>query len=287
MTADTAFFVQFPHPGGEHNPPIDDMRWNRGPHRRKFLITPGRYLNAEGRICDAELVFWGEWEPPSRVEQRWAASGRLPRALHRPYWVEPVTTEFRQNTDPWVFGERMLYSNCKQLSSQRRRNSMQRLTRASVVCFGSTTQGEFHVDTVFVVASCDQWTPAGACDLKVDDAFKTCTADSLATEEEDRHLPLTLYRGATLDDPVEGMFSFAPARRADADDPRFAQPRVELPDLINPSNRQSTWGSKRPLTTSQVREAWDKLRSQVMSADLVLAVRLQTPQCKTDDGGAP
>jgi hypothetical protein len=31
------FFVQFPHPGGEHNPPTDIMPWNVHDHRRKFL----------------------------------------------------------------------------------------------------------------------------------------------------------------------------------------------------------------------------------------------------------
>lgn len=40
--------------------------WNTGPHRRKFLTAPGRYLEA-GAMRSDELVFWGEWEPQSRV----------------------------------------------------------------------------------------------------------------------------------------------------------------------------------------------------------------------------
>ena len=40
--------VQFIHPGGEHRPDNHDHKdWNAGPHRRKFLISPGRYI-AEG-----------------------------------------------------------------------------------------------------------------------------------------------------------------------------------------------------------------------------------------------
>jgi hypothetical protein len=172
----TGFFVQFPHPGGEHNPPTDDMPWNTADHRRKFLVAPGRHLEGDDRIRKGELVFWGEWEPPSRVERRWPASGRLPRALHRPYWLEPTTRGFRQNTDPWVWGDRMIYSNCKQITGpQRRPTSMQRLTRGSVICFGSTIDGEFCVDTVFVIASAEPWVPAEAADLDVDEAFKTCT----------------------------------------------------------------------------------------------------------------
>ena|SRR5437867_3355529 len=99
MAAPTGFFVQFPHPGGEQNPPTDDVPWNTGDHRRKFLVAPGCYLDDE-RVRDAELVYWGEWEPPSRVERRWPASGRQPRALHRPWWTEPATRRPRQNTDP-------------------------------------------------------------------------------------------------------------------------------------------------------------------------------------------
>jgi hypothetical protein len=66
------------------------MPWNTADHRRKFLVAPGCYLDGDDRFGEADLVFWGEWEAPSRVERRWPASGRLPRALHRPYWVDPA-----------------------------------------------------------------------------------------------------------------------------------------------------------------------------------------------------
>jgi hypothetical protein len=104
MVADTVAFVQFPHPGGEHVPASDDMPWNVDAHRRKFLRTRGRCVDADHHLDTAEVVFWGEWEAPSRVEQRWPTRGRLPRAVHRPYWARPTSTGFRQNTDPWVFG---------------------------------------------------------------------------------------------------------------------------------------------------------------------------------------
>jgi hypothetical protein len=110
------------------------MRWNVGKrHRRKFLVTRGRYVDPGGKLIDAELVLWGEWEPPSRIDRRWPQCGRLPRVLHRPYWGIPTTSTFRQNTDPWVFGDPMLYSNCRLTTP----NSLLRLTRGSVICFGS------------------------------------------------------------------------------------------------------------------------------------------------------
>jgi len=273
-------------PGGEHNPPTDDMPWNTGHHRRKFLVAPGRYLDGDDQLREAELVLWAEWEAPSRVERRWPAAGRLPRALHRPYWGEP-TRRVRQNTDPWVWGDRMIYSNCKQVfGPERRPTSVQRLTRGSVICFGSTIDGEFCADTVFVVASADPWVPADAADLDVDDAFRTCTAGSIAAKRRNAHLSLTLYRGATVEDPVEGMFSFVPARRADAKHPRFPRPPIQS-GFINPSNRQSTWGSKRPLSMDTLRNTWEAVRHQVLAADLLLAVRFQTPDRERNDEAVP
>jgi hypothetical protein len=58
-----AFFVQFPHPGGEHHPPIDDMPWNVTNHPRKFLVAHGRHLDDHDRVGEGDLAFWGEWEP--------------------------------------------------------------------------------------------------------------------------------------------------------------------------------------------------------------------------------
>lgn len=232
----TAYFIQFPHPGQEQAP--RDMPWNTQTHRRKFLIGSGRYLEDGDAVADADQVFWGEWEPPSRVIATWPPSGRMPRAIHRPHWIRPARNTARQNTDPWVWGERMLYSNCRQTSGSpiRTPNSMQRLTRGSVICFGSTLDGVFCLDTVFVVGSAEPWDPAHGVAADIDEAFRICTSDPLIARDDGSGValscatgaPLTLYRGATVDDPVEGMFSFVPARRADARDRRFARPAVRL-----------------------------------------------------------
>jgi hypothetical protein len=39
-------------------------------------------------------------------------------------------------------------------------------------------------------------------DLEVDDAFTACTAESITAGGTDAHADLTLYQGATFDDPV-------------------------------------------------------------------------------------
>ncbi len=119
MTASqNVYVVQFMHPGSEHNPRVADrMEWRvTDPHARKFVRSPGRYLDGNGEAYESELVFWGEWEGPSDVVDRWDRDGDLPRFLHEPIWGPPPTPGFRQNTDPWVFGDSFRYSNCKQFT---------------------------------------------------------------------------------------------------------------------------------------------------------------------------
>ncbi len=280
MQGGAMFFVQFPHPGAEHNPAGAVMPWNTGEHARKFLVAAGRYLDPADEVRDGELVFWGEWEPPSQVIARWPASGRLPRALHRPYWTRPVDGGWRQNTDPWVWGPQMLYSNCKQtIRPGHRPTAMQRLTPGSVICFGSAIGGEFCVDIVLVVAAAEPWTPADeTIGQRTGAAFRACTAESLASGDGSYAMTrLTLYRGATIDDPVEGMYSFVPAMTTGTPIPRFARPPVRLPGLINPASTQSAYGSSRPLPAHVVRDAWEAIRHQILTAGLALAVQLETP----------
>src|SRR3954466_10616656 len=106
-------FVQFPHPGGEHRPTTDIMPWNNGEHGRKFLKATGTYVR-DGYAYTGSFVLWGEWEPPSFVTKYPAASDGLPRWLHEPIWKEPDRARLLQNTDPLIFGERFVYSNCRQ-----------------------------------------------------------------------------------------------------------------------------------------------------------------------------
>jgi hypothetical protein len=100
-------FVQFIHPGGEHWPDRGDRKfWNREAHRRKFLKGRGRYITG-GEAREGEIVFWGEWEPESRVLARYSdrvADG--PHFLYEPFFVDHRDGAWRQNTDPFVFGER-------------------------------------------------------------------------------------------------------------------------------------------------------------------------------------
>jgi hypothetical protein len=114
--SDCAVLVHFPHPGTEHNPKrMSRQSWNtRKEHGRKFLCSLGQYVDDATRSpVEASLAFWGEWEAPSYVRQCWPREGELPQFLQEPVWEHPTFNGFRQNTDPWVFGDCFRYSNCK------------------------------------------------------------------------------------------------------------------------------------------------------------------------------
>ena len=103
---------------------------------------------------------------------------------------------------------------------------MQDLTPGSVICFGSTIDGQFCLDKVLVIACADPWLPAEADRLDVGDAFAICTGGSITAGGTDAKADLTLYRGATVNNTVAGMFSFVPARPAHDEDARFARPAI-------------------------------------------------------------
>lgn len=277
MTA--ACVVQFPHPGPEHKPPKDSdiMPWNEKPHRRKFLQAPALLLGPDGDLRQTDAVFWGEYEAASRVTQRWAASGKLPTALHEPLLTPPPDSPKLQNTDPWVFGNRFLYSNCKQLTPSRRPTALQSLPRGSVILFGSQIEGRFCLDTVFVVAESIPYKARDAADLPVDDAFRTCTIESLMVYKRLRSARFTLHLGATYDHPVDGMYSFTPALPADDVGPRFARPSYDDTHFVNPKSKQSPSGAKVRRPMSEVSQAWEAAVQTCRAHDLELAVQVRFP----------
>ncbi len=188
------------------------------------MRSPGRYVDADGIEGETDLVFGGEWEPPSTVVKKWPPEWPLPRFLHEPTRSEPDATGYRQNTDPWVFGEHFRFSNCKQLTPKENPSACQRLT-------------------------------SGGGDA-----------------------PLTLYGGATRSEPVSGMYSFVPCRRADSGLMRFARPVIELPGYVNPASKQSPSGALEPRPIEQARRQWLSVWEQVLSSGCLLAVSFPTPE---------
>ena len=119
--------IQFPHPGFQHTSTrylgpkkqrTGVMEWKEEGtvHNRKYLVASGSVVDPttlEYRV-GVQLGFWGEWEAPSRWTH---AEGRVesyhPSVFHEPLLPAARLAGPHQNTDPLVFGDRFLYTNCR------------------------------------------------------------------------------------------------------------------------------------------------------------------------------
>lgn len=299
--ADKRCFVQFSHPGREHDRGSGSC-WNPlyGPdgkeryHRRKFMQVSGKWIDENGARRRGEMYAWGEWEPESDVIRNLDRPNPLyPRYLWLPYWRRRNDYSDVHNTDPFVFGERFLYSNCGQ--GARNKAGLKRLGVGPVIAFGSGKEidGErkWVLDTVFVVKDSidyDPRDPRERLEGEASETFLNVTGEPLAAwgEGEHRKEPcgpgegnLRLYRGATPDDPVDGMYSFFPATPAGGDS-GFPRPLVRLPKYIDPRSFRTQKGHGRglpPVPPDELRRLWDSLVAQVREAGLVLGVYAEAP----------
>ncbi len=289
------YFVQFMHPGREHGPDAESAkRWNTNEHRRKFLRIEGEYrVTAAAASASGPVVFWGEWEPESRVApiSEPGQSGS-PRWLHEPYYVPPSgyrrDEEVLQNTDPFVFGGPFLYTLCRQFRSTRGRwrpTFLRDLAPGSLVLFGSLLKKQFVLDTVFVVADSVLHTGADwprALAGRISEEYADVTLRPMyewgSTEDQFR-----LYFGATVEQPVGGMFSFVPCLPADEGIRGFARPAIRLEGLIT-SGLMMGAKATRDLSLAELRDTWQSVVEQVSKQGLALGVRLAMPKV---EGGSP
>ena len=243
------------------------MRFRNGRennHKRKFMQLCGDWIDDDGNRHTGNLRAWGEWEPESDLICTFNTKDRgphHPRYLWKPYWTSP-SNSYRNlhNTDPFIFGDHFLYSNCRQLP--RRRGGLKQLARGSVIAFGSCKKingrWKWVLDTVLVVKDSFPYDPLNASKAlegRVPEAFLNVTGGPLTEDsklkelaENGEALSFRLYQGATLDDRVKGMFSFFPAIPGDSGR-GFARPVVDLPRMyFNPKlsmaakvTRQERW----------------------------------------------
>lgn len=148
------------------------MLWNDAPmHARKYIYNNGKYVtyDNEGRgiLSDkTKVVFWGEWEPQSRVireSQLGIIDESKLKKIKLKYLHEPLISKEigqqesskLQNTDPYVFGmsesdPSFYYCCCKQ-NRKSGTTEMQNLKIGDIILFGSFLKNKFMLDTVFVV----------------------------------------------------------------------------------------------------------------------------------------
>ena len=279
MTDDYRSFIQFHHNGPEHGPECGSA-WhsslNNHPHQRKFMQLQGRWI-AEGDVKDSgELWAWGEWEAESKLLRHLDQSGdkQLPSRLWRPHYIPKDAYHNLHNTDPFIFGRRFLYSNCKQTGA------MKHLGPGAVIIFGSH-RDEWVLDTVLVISSHVKYKASEARSVLADcapEAFVHVTAGPIADNFKGKDWEGKLYEGATPDHRVDGMFSFFPAMPANGE-VGFKRPAVRLPSqYFDETQTRREYGRRSNLTIGQIRELWDSLVSQVREAGLVLGTHAALPE---------
>jgi hypothetical protein len=279
---DQIALVQFIHPGGEQGMTRPGWcSWNISskPHRRKFMYGVGAYDDGQ-QTAHGSIGFWGEWEAPSAVMRTKTTNGHLPRYLHTPVYQEPESHEGLRDTDPFVFGDRMLYTGCRQHTHYDRaegpiETALRRLDRGSVIVFGSAIQKRFVVDTVFVVGDHSDYPNREyeSLDGLVSPEYHSITLkpSALAVPSVES---FRLYRGATIDDPVEGMYSFVPCRPINHDEPLFARPGIALPEMVT----QNLTQGKKITAVNEARDlykAWSSIREQVIGSGCAVAHNIE------------
>jgi hypothetical protein len=292
---DKLCFVQFIHPGGEHEPDDGERKeWNRGNHKRKFLWQNGTYV-ANGKTEKGDIMFWGEWEPESVVERKIDDPiPRGPRFICKPYYVVPESYDGLQNTDPFVFGQQFLYTWCQQ-RTKKSATQLRYLSKGSVILFGSCEDKAFVLDTVFVVDRGIDHTRADYLGVLADisQEYKEVTIFPwyrvLSTEGKSCAVvgsveSWRLYFGATYDKPVHGMYSFFPCQPYDASSRGFARPKISLSGTITDNLRQGKRYEQPTLDAMKL--LWEKITEQVREQGLALGAYAEMPERRPNSASA-
>ena len=177
-----------------------------------------------------------------------------------------------------IFGQRFLYSNC----GQPKRPGLRQLDRGSVIAFGSSKKPDggwrWMLDTVLVVKDFKDYPWSDARSALRDWASSTFLDVTIGPLTGDAGQPtpegcattddlLRLYRGATPDDPIDGMFSFVPAIPAGGNS-AFSRPLVDLPgDYFNARNIRAPKGQGTNRRPDELRSLWETAQSKSAMLD--------------------
>jgi hypothetical protein len=294
-------FVQFPHPGEEHQPSPDGKgkAWNwlkntptrrkpegsDNPHRRTFFQIEGIRLTDSEEVR-GPLWAWGEWEAEAKVVAPLHSQGREPTTLFEPYWTPKDSFENLHNTDPFIFGG-FYYTDCKQGTSASLRGMLD-LEIGSVIIFGSGFSNSWVLDTVFVVADYVDHCAHNyreRLNNRVPHGYEQVVLGPTYGEHASRrHLPRRLYIGATHENPVNDMYSFFPCMPPGGDR-GFARPEMVRSSVLteghfNPRLRQGMKGHSRTsdaLSSETVVGLWKDIRDQVLASGCQLGVWAEMP----------
>ena len=238
--------IQFTHPGAEYPSRKPDrsfsrksnnhLEWNedlasgvrywniRNSHFRKFLFMNDAVYKTERSIETkrGSVTFWGEWEPHSNFSVHHSGDGEY--MVHRPYIDTQCERPKKHNTDPYVFGSKFWYTDCK----QKRYGNVRELVDGSLILFGTERPSDktFLLDTVFVVKKrhthdgMQNNLSRGLIDFGLD--FATISRGGLDLEKRN----FGFYEGQMFSDNNK-YFSFVPCKPGLSESPVFHE-RAQL-----------------------------------------------------------
>ena len=215
--------IEFSHPGKEYIPfkqkndpnvEFNDKfrnsgkrKWNNLPnHKRKFIKSCGDFVAPNNNLHQNKLLtFWGEWEAESYFER--INSKNSPQFVHVPFLDSGYNGPTKHNTDPFVFGERFWFTNCK----QDRMKFLRSLSKNTIILFGTEDKFGFKLDTVFVINEKFSYSQIQS---KIETFSKQlrktnfCCNDMVFDENKSHY---SYYTGKNYIDD-DRLFSFSPAK---------------------------------------------------------------------------
>lgn len=226
-------------------------------HKRKLIINEISFLNKHNEVCTTDNgYFWGEWEAESDCQKRdnfYLHSIKYPSEIETnkkiAYCNKCGKDEYQVlNTDPYVFGNYFIYSNCMQ---DRYRN-LKALKENDLIIFGSQKNNFFIIDTVFVVDK----------QIRKEDCSK-CFIRATGNLIDDTYL---IYKGKTFKED-NGLFSFFPCSTQP-----FERPRI----VINGTNDAQKQGVAYIRVNSV--EVWNSIKKQVIKSGCMLGIYAKEPK---------
>lgn len=213
--------IQFLHPG-QYNCKVGAIAWNCENHKRKLIKNEVSYIKDGVVYKNTNGYFWGEWEPESKcdkVNEYYVHTLKYPSNImtnHNRNCNSKCSDKKKcpQNTDPYVFGDYFIYSNCLQPTY----TTLQNLEKDDIILFGSRSDGKFILDTLFVIDR--EFQPNEI----VSDCFKKATYQFIKNEN------LKIYKAKMYDpEKSEKIFSFFPCSLSPFDRPIIDLPYIHLP----------------------------------------------------------
>lgn len=200
----------------------------------------------------------------------------------------------RQNTDPFIFGENFNFFICR----QRTVNGFTKLTElksGDVVLFGTNKNNcDFVLDTVFVVSDKPPITylPSNFtyivkgniseeyCNISFVSAFSKFLKKQTTYQSNQG---FKLYFGATYDNPINGMFSFAPVKlHENIVSQGFERPVITIKNHISDGLNTNFFATAEN-NSALTKLLWDETVKQVLTdgQDLLLGTKFAMPENKT------